>query len=305
MRKRRRLCELAACLLLLLASAAQVAPCRGAVVAVAAAGEITGVFYKNDLSEPLPGALVALYRADDNLLADFTYTLDNGRFTLKPQPAEGQFYLVATKDQLSRRVDFQYKPQNPPTNLLIQHPQQRGAFAGWVAYVWKKVDSVVQVLIGILLGLVFKWRDDRKKARKALARGVGFIKVPVDRLLGRYERLRESIEAFSRSSGDSARRRAEYVGAVGEVRETLLELQKDVGARSDLAETLYDVRKEIGFNSYVRFKTSLQAIEEFTNANADAVLTAAPAARAELLKPFEELRESFRELQGQPTLTAR
>jgi hypothetical protein len=292
MRKRRRLRELAACLLLAMA---YVVPCRGA-----AAGEITGVFYKNDLNQPLSGALVALYRLDDNLLADFTYTLDNGRFTLKPPSAEGQFYLVATKDQLSRRVDFHYNPQNPPTNLMIQQPQDQSAFAGWVKYIWEKVDSVVQVLIGILLGLVFKWRDDRKKARKAFTRGVGVIKVPVERLLDRYLRMKESIEAFSRSSDGSGERRADYVLAVGEVKETLLELQKDVGARSDLEDIIYDVRKEIGFNSYLTFKAALQAIEELTNSNPDAVLTSTPDARAELLKPFEELRESFRKLQGHP-----
>ena len=128
-------------------------------------GNICGAFFKNTEKEPLPGALVALYKADTNLLVDNTYTLDNGQFTLKAPSLKGKFYIVATKGMISQKNEFEFDPAKPAQYIAVHYHDSPNRFIKVITWIIQKFDYMITTLIGLFIGLGFKWIQENKKRK--------------------------------------------------------------------------------------------------------------------------------------------
>ena len=265
----------------------QFSVCAGAELA-----GISGFYYQDDLNHPLPGALIALYRADDNLLVDYTYTRTDGRFVLKGPAAKGKYYVVATKDQFSHKLDFDYDPQTPLTNLMIQHHQPQSLLSKVGDFVSNQFSGVISLLMGLSIGLVFKWLEDRKKAQKVINREIKAIKDLRDDILLGYQKLEKTAKAYGKSAGaDAARNREEYLVTATEIGTQVGELQKQLDAKTEFEEAIYEVNKLRGRDDYAKLRKALREIKTLAAAvvaNRATILDASD--RDAQMKKFEELQ---------------
>lgn len=269
----------------------QFSVCAGAELA-----GISGFYYQDDLNHPLPGALIALYKADDNVLVDYTYTRNDGRFMLKAPTAKGKYYVVATKDLLSRKLDFDYDPQTPLSNLMIQHHQPKSTLRKVVDYVGGRFDDVIKLLIGLFIGLGFKLYEDRRKARQTITREIKVIKDSCDDIVSHYQRWQKVADAYGKSQvSEAGKNRQEYINLAAEIGAQVEELQKQLDAKTDLEEAIYTVRKLTGKDDYDRLRKALREIKKLTDAvvtNQAAILNNSPLERNAQLQPFRTLQES-------------
>ncbi|HEV7396463.1 MAG TPA: hypothetical protein VGN86_08130 [Pyrinomonadaceae bacterium] len=253
----------------------------------------TGFYYEDDLDHPLAGALIALYNADNNLLVDFTYTRSDGGFALKAPPTKGKYYVVATKDQFSQKVDFDYDPQTPAQNLLIQHHQPKSVIGTALIWIGGKLVEGINLLIGLLIGLWFKIYEDRKKARQVINREIKTVKDSTDEILRQYRNLRQSAQAYGESeAADAQGKQDQYLGIATTIGGQVKELLKKLEANTALEEAVYTARTLIGRNDYATFKRTLREIEKLTSeivADPAKTLNQTPEVRDLKLKSFTDL----------------
>jgi hypothetical protein len=253
---------------------------------------VRGFYFKNDLKNPLAGALVVLYNADNDLLVDYTYTVDNGRFTLRGPYEKGHFYVVATKDRFSDKVSFEYNPESPSANLMIQHQDTQNGFVAVIDYIVGKFDDVIKVLVGLFLGLGFKWHETKQKAKKAFAREFGEIEGSVHELLSHSTEVRASIEAFNKAVDQHADRKLQdYLDAVGSVKEDVNAIQTRLDANTNLEEVVYELYKKSGTDNLIKLKATIKQIQRFTGLEPDRVLTRSEK-QNDLLRLVEELHNN-------------
>lgn len=257
---------------------------------------LTGFYYEDDLDHPLAGALIALYRADNNLLVDFTYTRNDGAFALKAPPAKGRYYVIATKDQFSHKMDLDYDPQTPAQNLLIQHHQPKHWVTGVIGYVGDKLVEVVNLLIGLLIGLGFKVYEDRRKAHRVINREIKTVKDSTAEILGKYRSLQETANAYGASAGGvAASKRAEYIELATNIRSEVEELRKQLDTNTDLEEAIHTAHKLVGRDNYAALRKALREIKELTTeivTDQGKILDQPPQAREKRLQAFRNLQES-------------
>jgi hypothetical protein len=269
--------------------------CALSVSAATELAPISGFYYQDEISRPLPGALIALYKTDDNTLIDFTYTRNDGAFALKAPALKGKYYVVATKDQFTQKKDFDYDPAAAiPINLMIQHHQPKSTFKKFQDWVGTRFDDVIKVLIGLLVGLLFKIWDDRRKARQIIIRDLKSIKDSSDDIFSNYQELQQIREVYGQSSGNAAStQREKFVSLAATIGHQVEELQKQLDDKSGLEEAIYTAHKLKGRDSYAALRQSLRGIRKLTEtiaANPASILDATQADRDGQLKPFERLR---------------
>ncbi len=260
-------------------------------------GGLTGFYYEDDLDHPLAGALIALYKADNNLLVDFTYTRNDGAFALNAPSTKSKYYVVATRDQFSHKVDLDYDPQTPAQNLLIQHHQPKGWLTRVIGYVGNKLVEVVNLLIGLLLGLGFKVYEDRRKARQVINREIKAVKDSTEEILKKYQSLQQTAKAYgaSRDSATTSTKRAEYIGLATEIGSEVEELRERLDANTDLNEAIYTAHKVVGRDSYAAFRTALREIQKLMTeivADPETILDLPPQDRDKQLEPFQNLEQN-------------
>jgi hypothetical protein len=257
---------------------------------------LTGFYYEDDLDHPLAGALIALYKGDNNLLVDFTYTRNDGAFALKAPSTKGKYYVVATRDQFSHKVDLDYDPQTPAQNLLIQHHQPKSWITRVIGYVGAKLVEVVNLLIGLLIGLGFKVYEDRKKARQVINREIKTVKDSTAEILRKYRSLQETATAYGASvSGVAATKRAEYIELATNIRSEVEELRKELDTNADLEEAIYTAHKLVGRDNYAALRKALREIKELTTeivTDQGKILDQPPQDREKQLQAFRNLQES-------------
>lgn len=257
---------------------------------------LTGFYYEDDLDHPLAGALIALYKADDNLLVDFTYTRNDGAFALKAPPTKGKYYVVATKDQFSHKLDLDYDPQTPAQNLLIQHHQPKNWVSRMTGYVGGKLVEVVNLLIGLLIGLGFKIYEDRKKAHQVINREIKTIKDSTAEILRKYQSLQETATAYGASAGGTAaEKRGDYIDLATHIGSEVEELRKRLDNNTDLEEAIYTAHKLAGRDNYAALRKALREIKELTTeivTGHGKILDQPPQEREKLLQAFRNLQES-------------
>jgi hypothetical protein len=257
---------------------------------------LTGFYYENDLDHPLAGALIALYKADNNLLVDFTYTRNDGAFALKAPPTKGRYYVVATKDQFSHKVDLDYDPQTPTQNLLIQHHQPKHWVTRVIGYVGDKLVEVVNLLIGLLIGLGFKVYEDRKKAHQVINREIKTVKDSAAEILRKYQSLEETANAYGASTDrTAAEKRTEYIALTTDIKIEVEELRKALDNNPDLEEAIYTAHKLVGRDNYAALRKALREIRELTTeivTDNGKILDQPTQDRQKRLQAFRNLQES-------------
>ncbi len=264
---------------------------------VCAAGDpasINGFYVQDKISNPLPGALIALYKADDNLLVDSTYTRNDGAFTLKGPAAKGKYYIIATKDRFSHKLDFDYDPAAQPLNLTIQHhqPQSRlGTVAGWL---WDRVVAFGGLLFGFVAGLAFKLYEDRRKANQIIRREIKKIDDSSADIVNDYEELTRIAHAYGQSDSTvAARKLQEFKTLATKIGTQADELLKELNDNNNLEEAIYTRYKLTGRNNYSALRKAARDVKKLTEAivaNPATVLNAPD--RDAQLKPFRTLRDS-------------
>jgi hypothetical protein len=264
------------------------------VCAAADAPPINGFYYQDELSKPLPGALITLYKADDNLLVDSTYTRHDGAFTLKGPAAKGKYYIVATKDQFSHKLDFDYDPQAQPLNLMVQHHQPESNLKSVLDYVWKRLVEVMNLVIGFIAGLGFKWYEDRRKARHTIRREIKTVEDSSAEIVNDYEELEKIAAAYGQSeSRVAAEKREEFKTLATKIGTKAEALLKELTGNTALQEAIYTRYKLTGRNNYAALQKAVRDVKKLTEtivAKPEAVLNASD--RDAQLKPFRTFRDN-------------
>jgi hypothetical protein len=255
---------------------------------------LTGFYYEDDLDHPLAGALIALYKADNNLLVDFTYSRNDGAFTLKAPATNGKYYVVATRDQFSHKVDFDYDPQTPAQNLLIPHHQPKSWISKVIDYVGGKLVEIANLLLGLFIGLGFKVYEDRRKARQVINREIKSVKDSAAEILGKYQSLQDTASAYGASTDGTtaAEKRAEYIALASDINGEVEELRKQIDENADLEEAIYTAHTLVGRDNYGALRKALREIKELTTeiVTARAKMLDLPAPdRDKQLEPFRNL----------------
>jgi hypothetical protein len=255
---------------------------------------VTGFYFtdsarsEQEITHPVAGALIGLYDADTNLLVDYTYTLNSGRFTLKGPGRGGRFYVVATKDSLSTRRDFEWAPQGTVL-LMIRQTKPAFSIGSFLTWAWGKFDYVITSVLGFTLGLAYNSYLDRKKARKSVAVQAGAINALVINLIGLYDELTRSFQEYDDSTGSQTSAIADRCKTGMEEINTAIDEVTALADKTDV-EKLYDAYKTPGTNSYAEFREALKAAKSFVESETSSILALPAEQRGERARAFEVLR---------------
>jgi hypothetical protein len=256
---------------------------------------LTGYYYEDDLDHPLAGALIALYNADNNLLVEYTYTRNDGGFALKAPPAKGKYYVVATRDQSSHKIDLDYDPQTPSQNLLIPHHQSKSRITKLLVYLRDKLVEGLNLLIGFLVGLLYKVYEDRRKARQVIDREIQPVKDSTAEIVTMYQNLQQAADAFgvSKDNDTANANRAEYVRLATAINSEVADLRTKLDANKNLEEAIYTAHKLGARKNYAALKRTLREITTLTAeiiADPDQILNLPSQDRDQRLQPFRNLQ---------------
>ena len=245
---------------------------------------------QSELTSPVPGALVAVYMADTNLLVDSTYTTDAGRFTLKGPGERMRLYIVATKNNLSKRLDFSYDPNIAEINLTLAYGESTSRLAKVLAYFWASFNDTVKVLIGLFVGFGFKCLQDRSEAKKEFDKWVCTIRTSRGKLPSAYAEL---VRIWGRYDvvSDDEKIKEDYYAAVSTTSKRAEELQRELTVTSSIENTIYGLYKQRGVESFLALKDSVKGIQQFTE-HADGALSKTPQGRDALTKPFSDIQNN-------------
>jgi hypothetical protein len=234
-------------------------------------GGISGVYFKNDEKHPFPGALIALYNEDANVLVDFTYTTNDGRFTLKSPQQAGKYYIVATKDGTSQRQDIEYDPQSPNINVPIKFSAQESSLSKTLDYVSNVFNDIYKTLLGLFIGLWFARGTERRKTRDEFDRDFGQVRVSAEKMRLDLEELVPKMLGLGGLTGNEKERLITECDVIKERVETSF---ADCAKR--LAEKKNDLEREIsklygtdGLNELYRLDKALRDVSEFVGKYSD------------------------------------
>jgi hypothetical protein len=227
---------------------------------------LNGFYYADELSNPLPGAFIALYKGDDNLLVDSTYTRNDGAFTLKAPPAKGKYYIIATKDSYSQKFDFDYDPEAVPPPLMIQHHQPKSWLGTVLGWLWDRVVAFGGLLFGFAVGLLFKMYEDRKKARQIITREMKMIQDSAAEINKNYDELQTIVNAYAQSgSGATAPQKVQEFSTMAiKIGKQADELLKELNTNATLEEAIYTRYKVAGTNNYAALRTAVRNMKKVT-----------------------------------------
>jgi hypothetical protein len=258
----------------------------------AAAGEIRGRFSSPE-QHPLAAALVTLYAADTDLLVDFTYSRDDGRFTLEGPPEAGNLYLLATRgEHAAKSPAFPYDPEQPTPEVMLEDRPPGGS--SWLAAATpqvldKGVNALVGSVIGLSVGLGFKIVEDRKRLGKSRARYFGEIRLWAARL---DEERREIEELLGRRPAPEGL--PELLGARGDkIRDDAGELERllSPGAYVEQTGRWRTFGSSPSAGDFQALAALIGQVKSLAGRSGlEKLLTASSEKRAELLAPIERLQ---------------
>jgi len=225
---------------------------------------ICGIYFKNDEKNPFAGALVALYDAGNNSLIDFTYTTNDGRFTLKAPQQSGKYYIVATKGDFTQRQDIDYNLQNPNHNLLIAFQLQENSLSRALAFLGNAINDIYKVILGLILGLWFRRGEEKSKAAEDLDRNFGPATVLLDIIREDNHTLTSNMLKLAAMTGPEKDRAETECGAIVERIETnLTEFQQRLSDKKDDIEK--DISKLYGTNGLRKFYSTEKALRDLSD----------------------------------------
>lgn len=234
-------------------------------------GGISGAYFKDDEKHPFPGALIALYSADSNVLIDFTYTTNDGKFNLKSPEQAGKYYIVATKDASSRRQEIEYDPRRPNINVPIKFPAQESFLSKTLAYVSNVFNDIYKTLLGLFIGLWFARGTERRKVRDEFDRDFGQVRASAHKM--RLD-LKELVSKMLKLGGLTGDEKEGLITECNVIKERVETSLTECTAR--LAEKRSDLEKEIarlygtdGLNEFYRFDKALREVSEFVGKYSD------------------------------------
>jgi hypothetical protein len=250
---------------------------------------IRGRFFRDNIDKSVPGALIALYSADQDLLVDQTYSTDNGDFTLRAPQKPGRLYVVATKDMLSRRTpEFDYAPGTPQRRIWIRLEDRRSSLARAMDYVLTKLDYIATGFLGFLIGLATKLYEDRK----LFGIQVNKLRVLRNDIRVIHSQLVNVIEQRRRLRGDDAAGRSrlslDYSERLHDLEEPLAELELN---KMD-ASVVYPVRGQRGLEQYHALQLAVKGIRKFIREGLDDFVNSPEEARRKKLEPFAKLESN-------------
>jgi hypothetical protein len=253
--------------------------CCSVAVPGGGGGSISGTVFLDEPGHPVSAALVALYRGGQDTLVDSTYTTDTGRFVLTAPPAAGAFYLVATRDAMTRRQDFRYSPDQGQPHVTIVLRSSSGVWAAIWPFV-SKLGFVVSGCFGLVLGWAGKWLMDRQLFRVRLK----YLRLILANIEQKYGELRGVCTEMG-----SYPQPPDLENRYNEVMDSVKSLTEDLEAKLPDGFTIFEMRKAPGVKSYYSLKAQVRTLRR----RADLSYTLAFGADKDiLLKPFEDLCKS-------------
>jgi transcription initiation factor IIE alpha subunit len=256
------------------------------------AANITGKFCKNFEGNPLPGALIVLYNAKTDSMIDYTYTRTDGHFTLPPPTppnSKGKYYIVASKDMISIKKEFEYDPQKKSYYILVTYKHHQSYFSRAFSYLSQKFDNVINILIGLLIGLGFKWVGDRRKARKNQKKYIYTLQQSASDILDYFPRL---IGLFQTENQYDITRKYEII--LHELQLNIQHFEKQLDPEI-FADMLRLKDKEDRKNTHEKLMEIVRKIKDFINEDMNKVIFVAPEDRQKYFQGFEDLRKESKE----------
>lgn len=125
---------------------------------------VHGMVHGEDRDDPVPGALVVLYDSDE-LLVDFTYSRDDGGFTLRPPPRPGPASVVATVDGRAHRQEIRYDPARNRRVWIPLPAQRESRLKQAAAWVLDELGAVIGLLVGYGFRVLVEERGGAKRKR--------------------------------------------------------------------------------------------------------------------------------------------
>ena len=121
-------------------------------------------------SKPAVGALVALYNANTDVMCDYSYTDNNGRFRLLRDTSAKQMYVVASLSQRAIRKDDVAILANIELNL----PENK-EISWWIIWLLKILDWLVPALIGLIVGSIptfYTWCQSKRLIKRSISKEI-------------------------------------------------------------------------------------------------------------------------------------
>ncbi len=256
--------------------------------------KIRGVFFNNTEKEPLPGALIALYNADTNLLLDYTYSLENGQFTLKAPPFKGKFFIVATKGMTSKKHPFEFDPGKPAPYISLQYKDSPNPFIKkFIQWLTKKLDYLIVLIMGVGLN----WWLNRRKRKEKQENYIQTLRGSIRAIGNGYESLGR---IFKEASNIDIRKR--YLEITGEIKKNVENMEKKLDP--EVFPDVFDLKKKNRQEQYETMADILKKIRfSIDEKNQDNVINAKPDEREKnYFQPFRDLKE---QLEKNPLLNFR
>ena len=256
-----------------------------AAIAPATGGSLRG-FFRDHSGQPVPGALVALYSAEDNLLIDQTYSVDDGSFALRPVLNPGHYYVVATKNLTARRVDFN-RPADAtePQLIWIWYDTPRN----WLAEA-KELWNYLSLFVGAFLGFLGGWATKKIDQRKLFSAQIDQLKEPRSQVLNLGLELRALINERRTIPGSKQTRCDELLSEYNRKLEELDDPLSDLEARKIDLPLIHEFCKQQGCVQYYELGHAIRSIRSFCKKRFDDLIVS--ASWEEEFKCFEILRNN-------------
>lgn len=252
---------------------------------------ITGYFYNEGDKTPIPGALVALYDARSNLLVDYTYTLQNGHFTLAKPANNGQFYIVATKENISAKTDpFKYNNEETSKNITINYPRHDRIGSDIYKIALDFMSKALWLLLGVISGYWFKLLEGKLKAKGILKLYLGGIAREADSLPRLHDELKNLVERYD-SSANVRGDQKQYDSLMSNVRQCLQKMHEELSLRKDWVDLFDQAFGKKGVSDYRKLIDEIKSVSDFAMLNSQkTIVQDTKETMIDKLKPIRALR---------------
>ena len=244
---------------------------------------IHGVF-ADDNNNPVAGALVALYRADNDLLIDETFTSDRGSFMLRGVKGISEYYVVGTKDTTSQRVGFTYSDAG--RQLPIRIPYHISSSWGTrVKNLWVYISLPLGTLLGFISAIALR-RLDNQRLLKSQLRKLRICSTKVaTRHLGLVAIIDESLRTPSDRQAAIETLKERYQLIIEEIEELLPEIESN---KLDTS-LIYFILGERGLDQQDNLWSAVRGIRKLTRIRFESIVNERAEVRQRIFEPFTSL----------------
>jgi Carboxypeptidase regulatory-like domain len=214
--------------------------------------------FRTDNGQPIPGALVAVYQSDSNILVDATYSTDTGAFALKKPPQPGAYYVVATKDSLAARAPLKWTAGVNGVFVPLTSPHEKP-----LAILTRGLTPLAYLCtaaLGFFTSWFTRFLDDRRRFRQQMA----YVRNHYTALLAECDSLMKFLQELKDTPVDAPK----YEQLKQQCETCLKSMEaplRDLEAERVDPAAMYAARGDRGYQEQQELRTTILQIREFIN----------------------------------------